>query len=249
MGCAQRFIMNRFKLNKIKYEQENGDGSNNGGAPAAPSGDAPVVEDVEGETPPVGQEGVPPVPPKPDGNADLAEVKKLLDNAYKERDAAKAAVKASEKKQRDAELARLKEEGKDLDAANHEIADLTAERDTLREENIKLTRDASVRDAFSGLSTEFYSNRSQKLAQDMITESLIKDENGIWKAKNGNSLEDFVKSFSEDEDNKFLFKPKANSGAKPTTTAKPPGTAKKESVFDLSQEEALALARKGQLRL
>ena len=85
------------------------------------------------------------------------------------------------------------------------------------------------------------------MADREIIGQLVRDESGTWVHRSGVSVKDFVKTFAEVEDNAFLFKPKinngtGNSGAKPTNTS-----SDKKSLFEMSQEEVLKMAREGKL--
>ena len=174
----------------------------------------------------------------------LKDIKGKLDKVYEERDSLKTEVASFKQKEREAELERLKEEGKHKEAFEAEISDYKARLEALEKKNTELTRDNRVNNELSQFT--FRSDKARQMAQFEITQNLIKDEKGEWVHKSGVPLEDFIKAFSEDESNSFLFKPKVSSGT--GSTAPKSGDFKPEkSIFDMSQEEIFAAARAGKL--
>jgi hypothetical protein len=175
----------------------------------------------------------------------LKEIKAKLDKAYGARDEAlrKAAELEQEKKQ--AEIARLKEEGKHKEASEIQIAELKAQNEALKGTNIKLTRDLDVRNHLSSLT--FRSDKASEMAFKEITADLVQDEDGTWKHKSGVGVVDYIKAYAEDEANSFLFKQKQSSGSGSGGVKTSASSENKSSLFELSQDEVLKLAAEGKL--
>jgi hypothetical protein len=85
------------------------------------------------------------------------------------------------------------------------------------------------------------------MARREIVESLIQSEEGAWVHSSGMTISDFVESYAKSEDNSFLFRPKNNSGAGTGTPAGAPSTEQKKAIGQMTTQEILALAAKGQL--
>jgi hypothetical protein len=173
----------------------------------------------------------------------LKESLNALDKKYKE---ALKMNKAAEKKARDAEIAALKREGKELEALQKVKEDLEAELASMRDENTSLKRDQVLDAAMVG--QEFKSERSRKIARKDIIENLVKGDDGSWSSKDGKSIEDYAASYFEDDENRSLFlKAKTNSGAG-TDVNKLPGngqdTNKSNSIFDLPQDQLIKRVKK-----
>lgn len=171
---------------------------------------------------------------------ELKKIKSKLDAAYKVRDEALAKAEALEAAKKEAELARLKEEGKFKEAFEMELAEEKAKRLALERKNIELTRDLELKSQLSSL--EFRNENAIKMAYREIVEQLVQNEQEVWVHRSGVSIADFVKTFAADEANSFLFKQKLSSGgggAPPKGTPKPNENG---SVFSLSQAEVLKRA-------
>jgi hypothetical protein len=166
-------------------------------------------------------------------------LKAMVDRAYTERDEALKAQKLKEQEARDAETAKLKEEGKLAEAHERELADRDAEISALQERLVKLTRDNEVRDLLAGY--EFRTARAAKNAQRDIVEELVQNDKGEWQHKSGTSIAKFVEAFFKEKDNEFYLKPKTNKGGG-FDQPKKPDTDSKKSVFDMSQDEVLKRA-------
>ena len=69
----------------------------------------------------------------------------------------------------------------------------------------------------------------------------------MWVHKSGTNIQDFIVAYSKNEDNSFLFRVKANTGAGTATPSGQSNTTEKKALSQMSQEEVLALAAKGQL--
>jgi len=175
----------------------------------------------------------------------LAKMKANMDRMSSERDEALKKAAEIEQKQKQDHMKRLEEEGKMQEVLEMKLAEAQAKLKVFEEENTKLNRDSVVNNALSQL--EFRNDRSRQLAYRDIVEQLVQNEDGNWVHKSGTAIQDFVGSYSKDEDNSFLFRIKANSGA---GTGQPSGTPQmetKRSLSEMTQAEVLALAAKGQI--
>lgn len=175
----------------------------------------------------------------------LAKMKANMDRMAKERDEALKAKAEIEKAKKEAEIARMKEEGKMQEALEMELAEAKAKLNLYEQDITSLRRDGVVNDALAGL--DFRNEKSREMARREIVDSLTQNENGEWVHTSGTSIKDFVEAYSKSEDNSFLFKVKANSGAGTGTPAGAPSTDVKKSIGEMSTQEILALAAKGQL--
>jgi NADH dehydrogenase/NADH:ubiquinone oxidoreductase subunit G len=175
----------------------------------------------------------------------LAKMKANMDRMAKERDDALKAKAEIEKAKKDAEIARMKEEGKLQEALEMELAEARAKLELFEKETTSLKRDGVVNDALAGL--DFRSDKSREMARREIVDSLVQNEEGQWVHTSGTSIKDFVEAYSKSEDNSFLFRVKANSGAGTNAPAGAPSTEATKSIGQLTTQEILALAAKGQL--
>jgi len=177
---------------------------------------------------------------------DLKPIKDKLDKAYGERDTLKNELKELKKQLREAELQKLKDEGKEKEHFEGVIADLEDTVKNLQQEIVELTRDNTVQKVLGGY--KFRNKKAAALAASTVTDELVQDDKGKWVHNSGKSIEDYVKAFSEDEDNAFMFEPVENRG-----TQSPPGTkpgtktTKSGSLFGRSQQEVLQMAADGKL--
>jgi hypothetical protein len=176
--------------------------------------------------------------------ASLAEIKGKLDSSYAARDEALRKAAELEAKERERELKRLEDEGKHKEAFEIRLAEEKAARAVAEKRNIELTRDLEVKNALANLPLR--STRASDLAFDDITRELVQNDKGVWVHRSGVSIKDFVKTFADNEDNSFLFKPKTNSGGG-TTTITPGSTTTPKSLFAMSQAEVMKLASEGKL--
>ena len=175
----------------------------------------------------------------------LAKMKGNMDRMVKERDDALKAKAELEKARKEEQMERLKEEGKLQELAEMKAADLEAKLKVVEEENIRLKRDGVLNDALAAL--DFRNDRSRTMARQDIVGELIQNEEGQWVHKSGVSIQDFVDSYSKDEDNSFLFRVKSNSGGGSTITAASSDVSKQKSIGEMTTQEILAMAAKGQL--
>jgi hypothetical protein len=178
-------------------------------------------------------------------NERLAKMKENMDRMAKERDDALKLKADLEAKSKEDAIARMKEEGKMQEALEMELADAKAKLASYQEQNTKLSRDNVLNQALAGM--DFRNEKSRDMARREIVESLIQSEEGAWVHSSGMTISDFVESYAKSEDNSFLFRPKNNSGAGTGTPAGAPSTEQKKAIGQMTTQEILALAAKGQL--
>jgi hypothetical protein len=175
----------------------------------------------------------------------LQQMKQNMDRMVRERDEALKKAAEVEQAQKAAEIERLEAEGKLKEALEMKLAEANAKLKVFEEENTKLNRDNVVNTQLATL--EFRNERSRQMAQRDIVEQLVQNENGAWVHKSGSSIQEFIDSYSKSEDNSFLFRVKANSGAGTATPSAPSQTDVPKSLSEMTSEEVLAMAAKGQL--
>jgi hypothetical protein len=178
----------------------------------------------------------------------ITDLKQKLDKAYGARDEAMKKLAEIETFRKQEEVKRLQEEGKHKEALEMQLAEERAQKAAYQTRVIELTRDMELRGALG--TYNFKNDSAFNMAYREIVEQLVQDEKGIWKHKSGIPLKDFVKQFAEAEDNAFLLKPKVSSGSGTSSvksTVVNSGLQGK-SIFDLSQDEVLKLAREGKLQ-
>ena len=180
-------------------------------------------------------------------DAELAQIKKSLDGAYKQRDEALAKIAAQDAKDKEATLKKMEEDGKYKEAFELRLAQEKATNDALRKQNTELSRDVSVRDALKGMS--FRNDKASDMAFKEITSQLVQNEQGQWVHRSGIKVHEFCEAFARDEDQQFLFKSKPNSGGGTSSSTGGTGTdtGKKKSLFAMSQDEVLKMAAEGKL--
>ena len=174
----------------------------------------------------------------------VKDVKVKLDAAYAKRDEALQKVSEFEQKERDLEIKRLQDAGKEREAFELQLAELKANQETLQKRNLELSRDVDTRQALSAFA--FRSEKAAKMAFDEVTSQLVQNEKGEWVHKSGVAVKDFVKTFAENEDNAFLFKQKQNSG-NGSQNIPPSINTTKKSLFEMTQDEVLQMAAEGKL--
>lgn len=177
----------------------------------------------------------------------LKDVKVKLDNAYAARDEALKKTKELEDQQKQDHLKRLEEEGKHKEVLELKLAEEKAAREVVEKRNTELTRDVNVRTALAGL--EFRNEKAADIAYREIIGNLIRKDDGTWIHRSGISIHDYVEAFSKDEDQSFLFKTKTNNGGGSSSHSSGGGnpSGKPKSLFSMSQEEVLKMAREGKL--
>ena len=175
-------------------------------------------------------------------------MKKNLDKAYEARDEVQRKLAALEEEQRQADIKRLEEEGKHQEAFQKKLETLEKENRSLSARNVELTRDNDVRSALSTL--DFRNDKSYEMARRDIVDQLVKADNGVWVHRSGMSIQEYVKSFAEDDGNAFLFKVKRSTGSggdSPSVSNPVSSSDEPKSLFDLSQEDVITLAAQGKL--
>lgn len=175
----------------------------------------------------------------------LAKMKSNMDRMAKERDEALRVKNELEQAQKEEKIKRLEDEGKLQEAAELKIADLQAKLEVLDKQNTKLNRDSMLHSQLASLN--FRNERSREMAYRDIIDQLKQTEEGQWVHTSGSSMREFVDSYSKNEDNSFLFKIKSNSGSGMTQPTGTPPVTEKRSLSQMSQDEVLALAAKGEL--
>ena len=152
----------------------------------------------------------------------LKPIKSKLDDAYSKRDTALEELETLKKEKREAELAKLKEEGKHKEAYELQIEELKRvaqeeadNRKRIEETNDKLARDMEIRQTLT--LQPFKNKKALELAYLEIVKQVVKNENNQWVAKDGSSIESLVESFVKDEDNAFLLKASNSSGSGSTS--------------------------------
>lgn len=175
----------------------------------------------------------------------LAKMKANMDRMSSERDEALKKAAEIEQKQKQDQMKRLEEEGKLQEVLEMKLAEAQAKLKVFEEENTKLNRDSVVNNTLAKL--DFRNDRSRQLAYRDIVEQLVQNADGNWVHKSGTAIQDFVASYSKDEENSFLFRVKANSGAGTNQPSGTPSMEVKKSLSEMTQAEVLALAAKGQI--
>lgn len=173
----------------------------------------------------------------------LSKIKASLDSAYQRRDAAEKKVAEYQKKEQDEKIRKLEEEGKIKEAYEAKLEEAQKRLRQLEGEKLSLTRDNMVQSALGALN--FRNDKARNMVFKSLVGELQQDESGQWKHKSGQSVEEYLKKFSEEEENAFLFKPRLNRG---TGTEPPAGKpAAPSSLFNMTQEDVLKLAAEGKL--
>jgi hypothetical protein len=178
----------------------------------------------------------------------LKDIKNKLDTAYTSRDDALKRLAELEQGRKQEELRRLQDEGKHKEALELQLAEERAQKSAYEKRVIELTRDMELRSAL--VSYSFKNDNAFNMAYREVVEQLTQDETGVWRHKSGVSLKDFVKQFADAEENAFLLKPKVSSGSGISPSSRTTNTSSGldgKSIFSLSQEEVLKLAREGKL--
>ena len=181
-------------------------------------------------------------------NERLKPLKDKLDSAYSKRDEALAKKAEAEQKLRDAEIERLKEQGKHQEVLEMQLEEERAKRVAAEKRNVELSRDSSIRQALVGL--PFRNEKAAQVAYREIVEQTVQNEQGVWVHKSGISINDFIVAFAKDEDQAFLFKAKANNGAGTGTNRSNANADSNtnKSLLSLSNEELIKRVKEGTLR-
>ena len=174
----------------------------------------------------------------------LKDIKDKLNKAYEARDTAIKEKAELERREKEANLKRMEEEGKHKEVLELRLAESNAALDVANKRITELTRDVEVREALGGL--PFRNEKAAKVAYKEVVDALVQDDKGVWRHKSGVSIKDYVEAFSKDEDQAFLFKTKTSSGAGTSTTTTTTET-KPGSLFAMKQEDVLKMAAEGKL--
>lgn len=179
----------------------------------------------------------------------VKDIKSKLDGAYSARDDALRKLAEIETFRKQEEVKRLQEEGKHKEALEMQLAEERAQKAAYEKRVVELTRDMELRSALTNFT--FRNDNAFNMAYREIVEQLVQDDKGIWKHKSGVPLKDFVKQFAEAEENSFLIKPKVSSGSGSQPASKSASSSSSnldgKSIFSLTQEEVLKMAREGKL--
>ena len=174
----------------------------------------------------------------------LKPIKANLDAAFSARDEAKRQLDEKERKEREAEAARLEAEGKVKEAADIRVAEERTAREQAERRVTELTRDTEIRAALA--SVDFRNKNAQDMAYQAILRDVVKNDAGNWVSKDGSSIQAAVTKFAAHEDNAFLLKPRQSSGGGGSAPAGGP-TGGETSLFKMSQDQVLEMARQGKL--
>lgn len=177
----------------------------------------------------------------------LDPIKGKLDGAFDERDKALEDARVANEKVSAEKIKNLEDTGKTDEAMKLRLDEAMKKISDLETGNTKLSRDVMVRDQLKGL--EFANDKAAALAYRSVVDELKQDESGNWVHNSGKSVSEFVKEYSESEDNSFLFKVKQNSGggSNPIVSPDTPNPHEGKSLFDLSEADVLKLAGEGKL--
>jgi hypothetical protein len=177
----------------------------------------------------------------------LKGMKENIDKAYKARDELLAKNAEYERKEREATIKRLEEEGKHKEVFEMQKAELQARLEAAEKRNTELSRDVAVRNALSVL--PFRNTTASDMAYREVVAQLIQNDKGEWIHRSGISIPTFIEAFAKQDDMSFLLRPKASSGAgtssSSSTTSQ--GTGQPKSLFKLSQAEVIKMAEEGKL--
>jgi len=177
---------------------------------------------------------------------ELMGIKESLNKAYAARDENAAKVAEFERKEREATVKRLAEEGKHKEAYELQLAEKEAALAALAKRNIELSRDVAVREAVRQFT--FRNGKAEAMAVQEITSNLVQNEHKEWVHRTGISIKEYCDAFAKDEDQSFLFKAKVNSGAGTSSPSSVTGVpTKPTSLFAMSQDEVIRLAAEGKL--
>lgn len=174
-------------------------------------------------------------------------VKDSIENAYKMRDDAIRQLTELQRAQEEAKIKALEKEGKASEALQERLKLIQAENEKLKQAQIEMSRDGVVRDALRGL--DFSSDKAKDIALTDLLKNLQQNVLGQWVGPRGESIQEFVQSYAQEEDNGFLFKSKTSSGPRFANQSGVASTGKADpkSIRQMSQAELLQAASAGQL--
>ena len=127
-------------------------------------------------------------------DAQLKEIKGKLDNAFSARDEALAKAAKLEQEQKEANIKKLQEDGKHVEALELQLAEERAARKALETRNTELSRDVAVRTALNGL--PFRNDKAADIAYREVIASLKRNDDGTWSHKSGISIAEYISAFA-----------------------------------------------------
>lgn len=138
-------------------------------------------------------------------------VKENIKKAYQEKEEMSKELESLRQAKRDHELRALEEAGKKDEADQMRMQEYKDQVESLRGQLTGATRDAALKGALAGM--EFRSDKASLVAYQDIVGTLIQDASGTWVSPNGQSINDYVQFYAQDDSNSFLFKSKQSSGS------------------------------------
>lgn len=138
-------------------------------------------------------------------------VKENIQKAYAQRDEMAKELEELRAAKREAELKALEEAGRKEEADKMRMQELKDQLAQAQAQVTGLTRDSALKGALAGM--EFRSDKAADIAYKDIVGNLIQDANGNWVSPTGQSIQDYVQFYAQDEANSFMFKAKQSSGS------------------------------------
>lgn len=175
----------------------------------------------------------------------LAKMKTNMDKMATERDGLLKDKVTAEKAAKEATIARMKEEGKVQEALELELSEARTRLAEYATETTQLKRDGVLNDALSGM--DFRNDKSRDMARREIVDQLVQNEDGSWSHTGGTSIRDYTAAYAKEEGNSFLFRTKSNTGGGTNNNDGKINTDVSKSIMEMSTQEILAQAAKGQL--
>ena len=182
-------------------------------------------------------------------NAELAKIKSSLDNAYAERDDAKAEITKIAKEKQKSEIKALEAAGKHSEVLKIEMNEIKKELDLYKKRNTELSRDNVVKSQLSGL--EFRNEKAASLAHADIVKSLKQDSTGNWMHETGVSVVEAIQNYAKSDLNSFMFKVKTNAGTgtEPAKGVAPAtSSAPQKALKDMTTAEVLKAVSEGHIK-
>ena len=176
-------------------------------------------------------------------------VKENIQKAYQARDEMAKEIEQLRAAKREAELKALEEAGKKEEADKLRMQELQEQLKAAQAQVTGLTRDTALKGSLAAM--EFRSEKAAQVAYQDIVGTLIQDAQGNWVSPTGQSIQDYVQFYSQDETNSFLFKPKQSSGssamaAATNSTSQPPSAAPK-NLKDMTPQEYIQALQEGKI--
>ena len=168
-------------------------------------------------------------------------VKENIQKAYAQRDEMAKEIEELRTAKRDAELKALEEAGRKEEADKMRMEELKAQLAQAQSQVTGLTRDSALKGALASM--EFRSDKAADIAYKDIVGNLIQDANGQWVSPTGQSIQDYVQFYSQDESNSFMFKPKQSSGSNAMAAATNATSAPVKGSTNIKDMSGLELAQ------